>query len=152
MSLCDECGKMLAVRPHIFSRRPGVQSLITWCTISVECHRSSSPYQFTVRPPLFLQGVRSRTEFSHFRHQKSESYKCECGKRFLDPARRSRCRASHSKSFGCPAEDCNYRYVDTSTTVVAFSTPHLLYIEATAKTLLSNICDVGIEVSRTSKS
>ncbi|KIO24504.1 hypothetical protein M407DRAFT_100026 [Tulasnella calospora MUT 4182] len=43
-------------------------------------------------------------------HQQSEYHECEhCGKRFLDPAGRSRCRAGHSKSFGCPAPNCDYR-------------------------------------------
>lgn len=42
-------------------------------------------------------------------HQQNEYHKCECGRRFLDPAGRSRCRAGHSRSFGCLAPDCSYR-------------------------------------------
>lgn len=42
-------------------------------------------------------------------HAQSEYHECECGKRFLDPAGRSRCRASHSRSFGCPVSGCGYK-------------------------------------------
>ncbi|KIO32146.1 hypothetical protein M407DRAFT_115587 [Tulasnella calospora MUT 4182] len=42
-------------------------------------------------------------------HQRNEWHSCECGKRFLDPAARSRCRARHAKSFGCPARSCTYQ-------------------------------------------
>lgn len=42
-------------------------------------------------------------------HQRNEWHVCECGKQFLDPAGRSRCRAGHSRSFGCSASECSYR-------------------------------------------
>lgn len=42
-------------------------------------------------------------------HQRSEWHVCECGKQFLDPAARSRCRAGHLKSFACPLQGCYYQ-------------------------------------------
>ncbi|KIO24512.1 hypothetical protein M407DRAFT_244430 [Tulasnella calospora MUT 4182] len=42
-------------------------------------------------------------------HEQSKYHECECGKQFLDPAGRSRCRARHSRSFGCPVRGCGYR-------------------------------------------
>lgn len=42
-------------------------------------------------------------------HQRSEYHACECGKKFLDPAARSRCRARHARSFGCPSYGCSYQ-------------------------------------------
>lgn len=42
-------------------------------------------------------------------HRRSEWHVCECGRQFLDPAGRSRCRARHAKSFGCPAYGCTYQ-------------------------------------------
>ncbi|KIO27773.1 hypothetical protein M407DRAFT_188494 [Tulasnella calospora MUT 4182] len=42
-------------------------------------------------------------------HQRTEWHVCECGRQFLDPAGRSRCRAGHSRSFGCSASGCSYR-------------------------------------------
>ncbi|KIO22546.1 hypothetical protein M407DRAFT_245124 [Tulasnella calospora MUT 4182] len=41
-------------------------------------------------------------------HQRNEWHVCECGRQFLDPAGRSRCRARHAKSFGCPVHGCSY--------------------------------------------
>lgn len=42
-------------------------------------------------------------------HQRNEWHVCECGRQFLDPAGRSRCRARHAKSFGCPVYGCSYQ-------------------------------------------
>ncbi|KIO20105.1 hypothetical protein M407DRAFT_245943 [Tulasnella calospora MUT 4182] len=42
-------------------------------------------------------------------HAQSEWHACECGRSFLDPAGRSRCRTGHSKSFACSAWGCDYR-------------------------------------------
>lgn len=52
-----------------------------------------------------------RSSFFLKRHQRNEWHVCECGKQFLDPAGRSRCRAGHSRSFGCSASECSYRFV-----------------------------------------
>ncbi|KAG8891587.1 hypothetical protein FRC01_014622, partial [Tulasnella sp. 417] len=71
----------------------------------------SKAYQLTVRPRSFCDCPPSSfTSLGGLfcRHQRNEWHSCECGKRFLDPAARSRCRARHSKSFGCPARNCTY--------------------------------------------
>lgn len=53
-----------------------------------------------------VTGLRRHRNSQHLRGQ---WHSCECGRRFLDPAGRSRCRRGHLKTFGCPIVDCPYR-------------------------------------------
>lgn len=42
-------------------------------------------------------------------HSQTRLHFCECGKGFLDPAGRSRCRSRHSRTYGCSAPGCYYQ-------------------------------------------
>ncbi|KAG9016001.1 hypothetical protein FRB90_003892 [Tulasnella sp. 427] len=42
-------------------------------------------------------------------HLQTEWHQCECGTSYPDPARRSRCRSKHLRSYGCPVQGCSYR-------------------------------------------
>lgn len=56
-----------------------------------------------------LSSPRGLRRHANTQHLQSEWHYCTCGKRFLDPAARSRCRTGHLQSFGCPIWGCDYR-------------------------------------------